>query len=61
VGTSGQVEVAFHTTINDYLAPDSSRHFANATVIGFPVSLSGVIDGVVGLDNIVRASSLQAN
>ena len=55
VGTSGQVEAAFHTTINDYLAPDGSRYFANATAIGIPASLSGVIDGVAGLDNLVRA------
>jgi subtilase family serine protease len=33
VGTSGQVEAAFHTTINDYLALDGSRYFANATSI----------------------------
>ena len=55
-GTSGQVEAAFHTTINDYLAPTGSRYFANATAIGIPASLSSVINGVAGLDNIGRAS-----
>ncbi len=61
VGTAGQVEAAFHTTINDYQAADGSRHFANATAVGIPASLSSVIDGVAGLDNIGCAISLQAN
>lgn len=54
-GTSGHMEAAFHTTINDYQDRAGKRYFANATAIAIPANLSGVIDGVVGLDNIVRA------
>lgn len=54
MGPSGQVAAAFHTSINDYQGKDGTRYFANAQAIQIPANLSGVINGVVGLENLTR-------
>jgi subtilase family serine protease len=54
-GTTSQMEAAFHTRINDYRGSDSKTYFANATSLQIPASLNGVVQGVVGLDNLARA------
>jgi len=53
-GSSARVEAAFHTHINNYRAGDGRRYFANATDPMIPANLSGIIDGVVGLENYTR-------
>jgi len=52
-GTIGQIEQAFHVTINNYRDPHTGLTFyANDRVPSAPASLAGLISGVVGLTNI---------
>src|SRR5579863_1165548 len=50
-GTTTQVEAAFHTTINDYIAANGQSFFQNDTVVQIPLSLSGLVVAVTGLSN----------
>lgn len=54
-GSTAQVEAAFGTHISDYVAPDNTRFFANDTSAKVPASLSGIVNGVVGLSSTAQA------
>lgn len=56
-GTAGQVESAFHTSIQNYLV-DGERHYANATNVSIPRALAGVVSGVVALHDFRSAAQL---
>jgi hypothetical protein len=47
-GTAGQVENAFHTEIHHYIV-DGAPHVANASDVGIPEALAGVVGGVASL------------
>ena len=50
-GTVGEAEKAFSTTIGSYTMPNGSTFIANVTGAEVPSSLSGIVQGVVGLSN----------
>lgn len=50
-GTTAQIEAAFHTTLNDYMAAGGQRYFQNDSAVMVPASLSSLVMGVVGLAN----------
>ncbi|HET9919747.1 MAG TPA: S53 family peptidase [Ktedonobacteraceae bacterium] len=58
MGTTVQVEAAFHTTLNNYRLPNGTTFFANSTNIQIPMNLRGIVEGVFGLNNIVKNRSL---
>jgi subtilase family serine protease len=49
-GTAAQVESAFHTQFNRYLA-NGQTSFANAVEISVPEAISGMVQGFRGFDN----------
>jgi kumamolisin len=49
-GTVGQIETAFHTTINTYAPSNGAQYFGNSANIEIPASLSGIVTGVFGLN-----------
>ncbi len=51
-GTSGQVERAFHTQINDYRLANGKTGFANANNISMPLAMNATIQGVLGLNTL---------
>jgi subtilase family serine protease len=55
IGTTSQVETAFHTTISDYAAPKGQAFFQNDSAVQVPTSLNTVVSGVVGLSNIAHS------
>ena len=56
-GTTAQVEAAFHTTINDYVAANGRSFFQNSSADQVPASLAPLISGVVGLSSTVQMHS----
>ncbi|MGZ4111780.1 MAG: S53 family peptidase, partial [Tumebacillaceae bacterium] len=50
-GTAAQMESAFGVTLNNYTDAKGQSYFANAENPSIPSALSGVINGVTGLDN----------
>jgi kumamolisin len=50
-GTIGQVEKAFHVTINNYTAPDGHSYYANATDPQLPTNLASQLQSISGLNN----------
>ena len=54
-GSVGQVEAAFHTTINDYRLADGSIAYGNPTAVEIPATLSPAVLGVFGLSNLAVA------
>ena len=56
-GTTAQVEAAFHTTIDDYVAANGTSYFQNRSAVQVPVGLAGLISSVVGLSNTVQLHS----
>ncbi|GAC1566431.1 MAG: S53 family serine peptidase [Ktedonobacteraceae bacterium] len=53
-GTTTQIEAAFHTTLDDYIAADGQSYFQNDSAVQIPASLSGLVLAVTGLTNTVR-------
>ncbi|HLZ57148.1 MAG TPA: S53 family peptidase [Ktedonosporobacter sp.] len=53
-GTIGQVEQAFHTQINTYIAPNGQSYYASATDPLLPQPLAGAVQSILGLDNAVN-------
>jgi subtilase family serine protease len=51
-GSLAKIEAAFHVSIMDYHSSDGSTFFSNSTYVQIPISLSGIIQGVLGLNNI---------
>jgi pseudomonalisin len=58
-GSAGQVQSAFHTSIQKYSVQGES-HFANATDVQIPQALAPVIHGVVSLHDFRSASQIVA-
>ena len=56
-GTTSQVEVALHTTINDYTMAHGNTYYGNSTNVQLPSSLSSSVLGVFGLSNVPVAQS----
>ena len=50
-GTTSQIEAAFKTNINDYVATDGQAFYQNDTVLQVPASMSSSVVGIVGLSN----------
>lgn len=50
-GSVGQIEKAFHVTINNYRDTKGQVYFANANQPQLPTNLVGVITGISGLNN----------
>jgi kumamolisin len=53
-GTAAQMAAAFHTTINNYLLPDGTQFYANASNAQIPSTLREIISGVL-LTNVPSA------
>lgn len=56
-GTAGQVAGAFHTELHQYLV-DGTQHIANSSDPEIPAALSGIVGGVVTLDDFRRNSQI---
>ncbi len=56
-GTAGEVAAAFHTELHRY-SVGGAEHIANATDPEIPVTLKGIVGGVVTLDDFRRASEI---
>ncbi len=56
-GTTAQVQAAFQTHINDYVAANGQAFFQNDTNVNIPASLIGVVSAVTGLTNTAKAHS----
>jgi subtilase family serine protease len=50
-GTVAQVQTAFHTQINNYVASNGQRFYRNDSSVQVPSSVSDLISGVSGLTN----------
>lgn len=50
-GTVGDAEKAFNTTVGNYAMPNGSTFRANVSAAQVPSSLTGIVEGVVGLSN----------
>src|SRR5579863_1885449 len=53
-GTIGQVERVFHVAINNYLAPDGTQFYSNASDPVLPSTLSWAVQNVSGLSNYTQ-------
>ena len=53
-GTAAQLSTAFHTDLERYRLPDGQVGHQNTSAPAFPVSVAGLLTGVVGLDSFVR-------
>lgn len=54
-GTAAEAEAAFHTTLTQYLL-GGAHVFANSTPAMVPSSLSGTVAGVLGLNDVFKAT-----
>ncbi|WP_410210340.1 protease pro-enzyme activation domain-containing protein [Aquirhabdus sp.] len=54
-GTAGTVHTGFNTTLKGFKAADGRNVYANSTDAQVPQSLSGVVQTVLGLQNVVTA------
>jgi kumamolisin len=54
-GTTGQIQTAFRTTINNYRARNGQTFFQNDTAVSIPTSLSSIVLAVSGLSNTSAA------
>jgi subtilase family serine protease len=54
-GSTAQVQAAFKTHINDYVAANGRAFFQNDTDVQLPASMSGVVSAVTGLTNTAKA------
>lgn len=52
-GTTAQIEVAFHTKLDNYQAANGKSFFQNNTAVWVPASLASTILAVTGLPNTV--------
>ena len=53
-GTTGQIEGAFNTSINDYRTASGTAFYQNSGTVSVPASLGSIVQGVTGLWNTVR-------
>jgi kumamolisin len=53
-GTTGQIEAAFNTSINDYRTASGTAFYQNSGTASVPASLGSIVQGVTGLWNTVR-------
>ncbi len=54
-GSTRQVEIAFHTTINDYVDANGQRFFANSTSPQVSANIAHSMVGVLGLTSYAKA------
>jgi subtilase family serine protease len=54
IGSSGQIDAAFATTMDNYRNARGVKFYSNSTPASVPDSLSSYVAGVVGLTNTVR-------
>lgn len=57
-GTAAQVESAFHTVMQ-YYRVSGKTYVANSTDLGLPASLSGIIRGVLSLNNFEKSPPIR--
>ena len=57
VGSSGQIDAAFGTSLENYRNARGVNFYSNATPASVPASLASSVLGVVGLSNTVRLQS----
>ncbi|HEX4203206.1 MAG TPA: S53 family peptidase [Ktedonobacteraceae bacterium] len=53
-GTTAQIEAAFHTRVNNYVAANGQSFYQNDTNVQVPTSLSNTVTAVSGLSNTYR-------
>jgi subtilase family serine protease len=53
-GSSGQMEMAFRTSLSRFRDPHGTEYFANSSAVRLPAGISGGVLGVIGLANTVR-------
>lgn len=58
-GTAGSVQSAFHTSIHSYKI-NGVVHSANNSDISIPSALSGVVSGVVRLNNLIKPTPIKS-
>jgi kumamolisin len=54
-GTAAQINAAFHTQENNYVAKNGQKFFQNNSALQIPTSLSGIVTAVTGLTNTNQA------
>jgi kumamolisin len=53
-GSSGQIGLAFRTSLSRFRDPRGIEYFANSSAVQLPATISGGVLGVIGLTNTVR-------